>query len=128
MSNGRPDPDELLARVKRAAAHERRGRLKVFLGAAAGVGKTFAMLQVAQALHRRGQPLLVGVIETHGRSETAALLAGLEVLPRRRVAYGNATLEEFDLDAVLARHPPLVLVDELAHSNATGSQIGRAHV
>jgi len=122
MSNGRPDPDELLARVKRAAAHERRGRLKVFLGAAAGVGKTFAMLQAAQALHRRGQPLLVGVIETHGRSETAALLAGLEVLPRRRVAYGNATLEEFDLDAVLARHPPLVLVDELAHSNATGSR------
>ncbi len=122
MNNGRPDPDSLLAKLEHEERKAKRGRLKIFLGAAAGVGKTFAMLQAAQALHKQGQPLLVGIIETHGRSETAALLAGLELLPRRRVAYGNATLEEFDLDAALQRHPPLILVDELAHTNAAGSR------
>jgi len=122
MSNGRPDPDSLLAKIEHEERKAKRGRLKIFLGAAAGVGKTFAMLQAAQALRKQGQPLLVGIIETHGRSETAALLAGLELLLHRRVAYGNATLEEFDLDAALARHPALILVDELAHTNAAGSR------
>ena len=101
-----PDPDSLLARIEHEARKAERGRLKVFLGAAAGVGKTYAMLQAAQALAKQGKPVLVGIIETHGRSETAALLQGLEVLPRPQVPYGNATLEEFDLDAVLKRHPP----------------------
>jgi two-component system sensor histidine kinase KdpD len=118
----RPDPDSLLARIEHESRKARRGRLKVFLGAAAGVGKTYAMLQAAQALAKQGKPVLVGIIETHGRSETAALLPGLDVLPRRKVPYGKATLEEFDLDAVLKRHPPLVLVDELAHSNPPGSR------
>ncbi|MGA9855541.1 MAG: sensor histidine kinase KdpD [Gammaproteobacteria bacterium] len=122
MSNGRPDPDSLLAKIEHEARKARRGHLKIFLGAAAGVGKTFAMLQAAQALHRQGQPLLVGVIETHGRSETAALLMGLDLLPRRRIPYGKVVLEEFDLDAALAKHPPLIMVDELAHSNAAGSR------
>ncbi len=122
MASARPDPESLLAKIENEARKAQRGRLKIFLGAAAGVGKTYAMLQAAQALHAQGKHPLVGVIETHGRSETAALLSGLEVLPRRRVPYGNATLEEFDLDAVLERHPSLVLVDELAHSNPAGSR------
>ena len=118
----RPNPDALLARIERQARKAERGRLKVFLGAAAGVGKTYAMLQAAQALTKQGRPVLVGIIETHGRSETAELLKGLDVLPRRKVPYGNTTLEEFDLDAMLKLHPPLVLVDELAHSNPAGSR------
>ena len=122
MPNGRPDPESLLARIEREERKAKRGRLKIFLGAAAGVGKTFAMLQAAQALAKQGRPVLVGVIETHGRSETANLLQGLEVLPRRQVPHGKTNLEEFDLDAVLKRHPPLVLVDELAHSNPPGSR------
>jgi two-component system sensor histidine kinase KdpD len=122
MANGRPDPETLLAKIKQDARRAERGRLKVFLGAAAGVGKTYAMLQAAQALHAQGKHPLVGIIETHGRSETAALLAGLEVLPRRRVPHGNATLEEFDIEAMIARHPALALVDELAHSNPPGSR------
>jgi two-component system sensor histidine kinase KdpD len=122
MPNGRPDPESLLAKLNQEARKAERGRLKVFLGAAAGVGKTYAMLQAAQELHRQGKQPLVGVIETHGRSETAALLQDLEVLPRRRVPYGNTTLDEFDVDAVITRHPPVVLVDELAHSNPPGSR------
>src|SRR5579859_1508774 len=122
MNESRPNPDALLARIERQARKAERGHLKVFLGAAAGVGKTYAMLQASQALVKQGRPVLVGIIETHGRSETAEMLKGLEVLPRRKVPYGNATLEEFDLDAVLKRHPPLVLVDELAHSNPPGSR------
>lgn len=122
MANGRPNPDSLLARIEHEERKAKRGHLKVFLGAAAGVGKTYAMLQAAQALAKQGKPVLVGIIETHGRSETAEMLKGLEVLPRRKVPYSNATLEEFDLDAVLKLHPPLVLVDELAHSNPAGSR------
>ncbi len=122
MASARPDPENLLAKIKQQARKAERGRLKVFLGAAAGVGKTYAMLQAAQELHRQGKQPLVGIVETHGRSETAELLQGLEVLPRRRVPYGNATLEEFDIDAVITRHPRQVLVDELAHSNPPGSR------
>lgn len=116
--DNRPSPDALLQQ----ASQERRGRLKIFLGAAPGVGKTFEMLQTAQARKRDGVDVLVGVVETHGRSETAALLEGLDVLPRHRVEYQGRWLEEMDLDAVLARRPKLVLVDELAHSNAPGSR------
>ena len=118
----RPDPDALLAQMR---AHERRaarGRLRIYFGASAGVGKTFAMLQEARKLQAEGTAPLVGVIETHGRAETARLLDGLEVLPRRRVAHRGRQLDEFDLDAALARAPGVILVDELAHSNAPGSR------
>jgi two-component system sensor histidine kinase KdpD len=122
MDDQRPDPDELLEKIQRQEARAGRGRLKVFFGACAGVGKTYAMLTAAQGLHAQGADLVVGVAETHGRSETAHLLEGLEVLPPRRIAYRGRWLTEFDLDAALARHPRLILVDELAHSNVRGSR------
>ena len=100
----------------------RRGRLKIFFGASPGVGKTYAMLEAARAKRRAGVDVVVGVVETHGRAETEALLEGLEVLPRKSVEYRGTTLEEFDLDAALARQPALLLVDELAHTNAPGSR------
>ncbi len=100
----------------------RRGSLKIFFGSAPGVGKTYAMLEEARALRKTGRDVVVGVVETHGRAETGALLEGLEVIPRRPLSYRGQTLEEFDLDAVLARKPELVLVDELAHTNAPGSR------
>lgn len=112
----RPDPDALLAKTRQ------KGKLKVFFGASAGVGKTYAMLQEAQRLRAQGLDVLVGLVETHGRSETAALLAGLEVLPLSHHFYRGHRLAEFDLDGVLARHPAVVLVDELAHSNVPGSR------
>ncbi|MBX9330202.1 two-component system sensor histidine kinase KdbD, partial [Serratia marcescens] len=114
----RPDPDSLLA----MANEKPRGRLKVFFGACAGVGKTYAMLQEAQRLRAQGLDVLVGVVETHGRSETAALLDGLTLLPQKRIQHRGRLVHEFDLDAALARHPALVLMDELAHSNAHGSR------
>src|SRR5215472_17595442 len=104
----------------REAQRESRGRLKIFLGAAPGVGKTYAMLQTAQAKRREGVDVVVGVAETHGRKETQALLRDLETVPRRRIEYKGHWLEELDLDAILRRRPRLVLVDELAHSNAPG--------
>ena len=99
-----------------------RGRLKLFLGAAPGVGKTYEMLSAARARFQEGVDVVVGVVETHGRRETEALLEGLEIMPRRQVEYRGHTLEEMDLDALLARRPQLALVDELAHSNAPGSR------
>src|SRR4030095_2046084 len=96
------------------------GKLKIFLGAAAGVGKTYAMLEAAREQKADGVDALVGYVETHGRAETDALLDGLEVLPARTVDYRGTALREFDLDAALARHPALILVDELAHTNAPG--------
>ena len=114
----RPDPDRLLEH----AATDHRGKLKIFFGACAGVGKTFAMLQEAQRLRAQGLDILVGVVETHGRKETAALLNGLAVLPPRRIAHRARLIQEFDLDAALARRPALILMDELAHSNAPGSR------
>jgi two-component system sensor histidine kinase KdpD len=115
---GRPSPDALLETAQLGA----RGRLKIFLGAAPGVGKTFEMLTAARARYREGADVVVGVVETHGRRETEALLDGLEVIPRRPVDYRGHTLAEMDLDALLARRPQLALVDELAHTNATGSR------
>jgi two-component system sensor histidine kinase KdpD len=114
----RPSPDALL----KAAQRETRGKLKIFLGAAPGVGKTYEMLTAARHRKAEGVDVVVGVVETHGRAETEAQLAGLEVIPRKRVDYKGRALEEMDLDAVLARRPRLVLVDELAHSNAPGSR------
>jgi two-component system, OmpR family, sensor histidine kinase KdpD len=122
MDDGRPDPDRLLARLERDAAREARGRLKVFLGAIAGVGKTYAMLEQARVRRRQGLDVVGGWVETHGRSETDALLEGLEILPPREQAYRGTVLREFDLDGALARKPHLLLLDELAHTNAPGSR------
>jgi two-component system, OmpR family, sensor histidine kinase KdpD len=116
----RPSPEALLEAVRREES--RAGRLKIFVGAAPGVGKTYEMLQQARARKRDGYDIVVGVIETHGRRETEALLEGLEVLPRRKIQYRGQWLEEMDLDAVIARHPQIVLVDELAHTNAPESR------
>lgn len=125
-SPARPDPDVLLARVTRAAQQEARGRLKIFFGSSAGVGKTFAMLAAARLARDEGVPVRIGIVETHGRRETEAMAAELERLPLRDVPYRERVLQEFDLDAALAfggAHPgALVLVDELAHSNAPGSR------
>ncbi len=115
----RPSPEALL---KEAARESGRGRLKIFLGAAPGVGKTYEMLSSGQARRHDGVDVVVGVVETHGRAETACLLEGLDVLPRRQIDYKGQTLEEMDLDGLLARRPALALVDELAHSNAPGSR------
>jgi two-component system, OmpR family, sensor histidine kinase KdpD len=122
MPEGRPDPDVLLDRARDEEAHERRGRLKVFLGAVAGVGKTYAMLHAARERKTEGVDVIVGWVDTHGRAETEALLPGLEVLPRRPVEYRGQSLREFDLDLAITRRPTLVLVDELAHTNAPGSR------
>jgi two-component system sensor histidine kinase KdpD len=105
-----------------AAEAETRGKLKIFLGAAPGVGKTYAMLSGARQLERDGVDVVIGLVETHGRSETSALLEGLEILPRRKVSYRGHQIEEFDLDAALARRPALIVVDELAHTNAPESR------
>jgi two-component system sensor histidine kinase KdpD len=117
-NNHRPSPEALLQQ----AEQERRGRLKIFLGAAPGVGKTYEMLQTAHAKSREGVDTVIGIVETHGRKDTDALVAGLEIIPRRKTEYNGHTLEEMDLDAILARRPKLVLVDELAHTNAPGSR------
>src|SRR5437879_932747 len=101
---------------------QQRGRLKVYLGFAAGVGKTYEMLQEGQRLKRQGVDVVIGFVETHGRAETAAQIGDLEQVPRRRIEYRGVVLEEMDLDAILARHPTVVLVDELAHTNAPGSR------
>lgn len=117
---GRPDPDALLREIGREET--KRGRLKIFLGYAPGVGKTYAMLQEAHVLRNRGEDVVVGIVETHNRAETDALLMQLDIIPRREVEYEGMTLREFDADAVLRRKPSVVLVDELAHTNAPGSR------
>src|SRR6478609_1537591 len=116
----RPSPEALLEAARRE--ERRSGRLKIFVGAAPGVGKTYEMLQQARARKQDGYEVVVGVVETHGRKETQALLDGLEVVPRRRLEYKGQWLEEMDLDAIIARHPQIALVDELAHTNAPGSR------
>ena len=118
MTAPRPRPEDFLELVQRA----RRGRLKLYIGFAAGVGKTYRMLEEAHALRKRGVDVVIGFVETHGRAETAALLEGLEAVPRRRIEYRGVTVEELDVDAVLARRPAVVIVDELAHTNAPGSR------
>src|SRR6476660_3252082 len=116
----RPSPDALLKAVQREDGQT--GRLKIFVGAAPGVGKTYEMLQSAHAKRKAGADVVVGIVETHGRAETEALLAGLEVLPRKRLGYKDQMLWELDLDALIARRPQIALVDELAHTNAPGSR------
>jgi len=116
MSESRPRAEDFLELVERA----KRGRLKVYIGAAAGVGKTYQMLEEAHALKKRGVDVVLAFIEPHGRAETEALIEGLEVIPRRRIAYRGVTVEEMDLDAVLARRPQVAIVDELAHTNLPG--------
>jgi len=120
MSQERPDPDALLKRVQAEEVRQSEGRLKVFFGANPGVGKTYAMLEAAHEQRRDGVDVVIGVVETHGRAETEALVTGLEVLPRRVVEYRGTVLQEFDLDAALVRRPTLILIDELAHTNAPG--------
>jgi two-component system sensor histidine kinase KdpD len=122
MAEQRPDPDALLARVQREEAKRRRGKLKIFFGASAGVGKTYSMLLAAREKRAEGLDVVVGIVETHGRADTAALLEGLEVLPPRTAEYRGAKLREFDLDAALRRRPAIVVVDELAHTNVEGSR------
>ena len=118
----RPDPDILLAQVKEQERRAARGKLRIYFGASAGVGKTYAMLNGGRKLHAEGRDVLVGIVETHGRIETAALTEGLPLLPLKTVDYRGKTITEFDIDAALERHPELILVDELAHSNAPGSR------
>ena len=120
MAEIRPNPDALLKRVQADEARQLQGKLKIFFGANPGVGKTYAMLEAAHEQRRDGVDIVIGIVETHGRAETEALLPGLEVLPRRTVEYRGTVLNEFDLDAALARHPTVILIDELAHTNAPG--------
>jgi two-component system sensor histidine kinase KdpD len=122
LDDDRPDPDALLAQMQEQERKAARGKLRIYFGASAGVGKTYAMLSAARKLQAAGQQVLVGVIETHGRSETAALVEGLPLLPLRAVAYRGKILNEFDIDGALAQRPPLILIDELAHSNAPGAR------
>ena len=118
----RPNPDALLAEIQRAENTAKRGQLKIFFGMCPGVGKTYAMLEAAQARHRENVEVVIGVVETHGRAETEALVVGLATIPRKSIDYRGVTLTEMDIDAILARRPKLVLVDELAHTNAPNSR------
>ncbi|HEX3949925.1 MAG TPA: DUF4118 domain-containing protein [Steroidobacteraceae bacterium] len=118
----RSDPDLLLAKVNRQELEARRGKLRIYFGSSAGVGKTYSMLLAARKMASEGRSVLVGVVETHGRAETATMLEGLDVLPPKSIEYRGKTLLEFDLDAALALHPQLILIDELAHSNVTGTR------
>jgi two-component system, OmpR family, sensor histidine kinase KdpD len=122
MQNERPNPDQLLAEVKAQEAAAQRGRLRIYFGASAGVGKTYAMLAAARQLRNEGKDVVIGVVETHGRKETEALLQGLEILPLAEPEYQGRKLTEFDLDAAIKRRPALILVDELAHTNVEGSR------
>lgn len=118
----RPSPDALLAEIQREERAAKRGQLKIFFGMCPGVGKTYAMLEAAQARRREGVDVVVGLVETHGRAETYALLAGLPIISRKKIEYRGVTLEEMDIDALLGRRPQLAVVDELAHTNAPGSR------
>ncbi len=122
MAGDRPNPDELLASIQRETSRDKRGRLKIFFGMAPGVGKTYAMLKDARQRDAEGVDVVVGYIETHGRAETQALLEGLVLAPRRSLRYRDVAMEEMDLDAIIFLRPQLVLVDELAHTNAPDSR------
>jgi two-component system, OmpR family, sensor histidine kinase KdpD len=122
MNEERADPDRLLQQVAEEERRAKRGKLVIFFGAAPGVGKTYSMLEAARTERDLKRDVVVGIVETHGRYETGALVLGLELLPKKRVEHGGVTLEEFDLDGALARKPGLILIDELAHTNAPGSR------
>jgi two-component system sensor histidine kinase KdpD len=118
----RPDPDAILARMKREETAATRGKLKIFFGMSPGVGKTYAMLQAAQQKLQQGTEVVIGIVETHGRKETEALTEGMPIMPRSQLEYRGKVLNEMDLDAILTWHPGLAVVDELAHTNAPGSR------
>ena len=127
----RPDPEALLRKIqqeeqvekeKSAPNGHKKGRLKIFLGYCAGVGKTYRMLQEAGECSKNNVSTVIGVVETHGRKETEALLEGLEIIPKKKIEYKGMFLEEMDLDSILEHHPKLAIVDELAHTNAPGSR------
>jgi len=125
MSNfeiDRPNPDELLAALAKEEEKSKRGKLKIFFGMCAGVGKTYTMLQAAHIEKKKGNDIVIGYVETHKRKETEALVHGFEIIPRKVIEYKSTSVEEMDLDAIIARHPQIVLVDELAHTNASGSR------
>jgi len=122
MNTYRPDPDALLDKIQRDDQKQQRGRLKIFFGACAGVGKTYAMLNAAHAQKANGVDVLVGVVETHGRHDTMQISQNLAVLPPKKIQYKDRILSEFDIDEALSRHPELILMDELAHSNVAGSR------
>ncbi|MCX6320261.1 MAG: sensor histidine kinase KdpD [Bacteroidia bacterium] len=122
ISDNRPNPDELLASLKFEEEKSKRGKLKIFFGMCAGVGKTYTMLQTAQAEKLKGKDIIIGYVETHNRKETAELVEGFELIPRKTYQYKSTTVQEMDLDAIIARKPRIVLVDELAHTNAPGSR------
>ncbi len=122
FTDNRPNPDDLLASLKDEEEKSKRGKLKIFFGMCAGVGKTYTMLQAAQIEKSKGANMVIGYVETHNRSETAALVEGFELIPRKKYLYKTAQVEEMDLDAIIARKPQIVLVDELAHTNAPGSR------
>ena len=127
MAETRPDPDQLLAHVQAEEARAKRGRLRIFFGASAGVGKTYAMLEAAHNIRRNGTDVVVGYVEPHGRADTESLLEGLEQLAYLPVSYRGIIRREFDLDAALKRHPAVLLVDEFAHSNVTGGEPAPRH-
>ena len=118
----RPNPDELLAALTREDEKSKRGKLKIFFGMCAGVGKTYTMLQAAHDEKKKGNDIVIGYVETHKRKETEALVSGFEIIPRKAIEYKSTSVEEMDLDAIIARNPQIVLVDELAHTNASGSR------
>src|SRR4030042_3432269 len=120
--NNRPDPDDLLARVQAEEKQRERGHLKIFFGYAAGVGKTYAMLEAAHQRKAEGTDVVVGYVETHKRMETENMLQGLEIIQSKTITHRNIQLQEMDIDQVLERRPSLVLVDELAHTTAPGSR------
>ena len=120
--DGRPDPDELLASLKNDEEKSKRGKLKIFFGMCAGVGKTYTMLQTAHAEKLKGSDIIIGYVETHGRKETSDLVEGFELIPRKVYEYKTTSVQEMDLDAIIARNPQVVIVDELAHSDAPGSR------
>src|SRR6516165_290994 len=120
MADARPDPDALLAKVKAEEAKQARGKLKIFFGAAPGVGKTYAMLEAGRKEAKAGADVVIGYVEPHVRPDTQALVLGLDLLPRRQVDYRGTALQEFDLEAALQRRPQVLVVDELAHTNAPG--------
>src|SRR6516164_2369242 len=120
MTDDRPDPDALLAHVQAEEAKQTRGKLKIFFGAAPGVGKTYAMLEAGRKEGKAGMDVVVGYVEPHVRPDTQALVLGLDLLQRRQMEYRGRVLQEFDLEAALKRRPRLILVDELAHTNAPG--------
>ncbi len=122
MNKPRPDPDQLLSQLQREEEKQKRGKLKIFFGACAGVGKTYAMLKAAQQEAQQGRDVVVGIVETHGRADTVAMTTPFEILPRKSFVHKDKELQEFDLDGALARAPQLLLVDELAHTNVAGSR------